>query len=464
VAAADNGNPGAANSGTDPGAAGRYNRPATPSERGARVPKYAVIVLWGCAAAVAVAARGPAFASRFHPPPGVFPDFVQEWVSARNFWAGEPVYQPQRAAVLRHTGYDFPEFDEMMRLNAHPPVAVLAALPFGLIPHYPAAHLAWSLCTFALFLLSVWVVLRELRVEPRWWHAPAAVALVVAADPVHSQLFQGQLNFLIAPLIAAGWAADRRGYQALAGAAVGAAAALKLFPGLLVLYFLAARRWRAAAVAVAVAAGLNLVALAAFGAGAFETYLREVLPSLDVFRTAWSNVSAPGYWRRVGRSLDLPWLGPAAGGLCQLAVAATVARAAWRSTTTAGRDRAYALAVVGMLVASPVAWGHYFVLLTLPLLLLWCRLPAGPWRALLAVLTAAFFLPVRTFANLAMGPAAAAQLQNHLPPPDDLWLSLGAFGAFPYLLAALFVVAAVAPLRPAEPDGPAVTSVSSAAA
>jgi hypothetical protein len=442
-----------------------------------------VISLWVIAAAAALVARGPRFAETFRPPPGKFPDFVQEWVSARNFWAGEPVYQPQRAAVLKHTGYDYPEFDEMMRWNAHPPVAVLATLPFGLIADYPTAHLVWNLCTFALFLLGVWLVLRELSptvagvcdpgsdkpasqrpaTETKglratrlcgWQAVFPVVTVLLCADPVLSQLFQGQLNFLIGFLLMAGWVADRRGYQTLAGVTVGAAAALKLFPGFLVLYFLAARRWRAAGVLVAVAAGLNLVALAAFGMGAFTTYIREVLPSLEVFRGSWSNVSAAGFCRRVANSLGVPGLGPIAGGVCQLAVAAVVVRAAWRARSAAERGRAYCLAVVGMLLASPVAWGHYFVLLVLPFLLLWWRLPAGSPRTVFLALLVVFCLPLRSFANWAMGVAAAGQLQNHLPAPADVGLSLGAFGAFTYALAALFVLLAAAPLEPtpSEPE------------
>ena len=402
-----------------------------------------VVSLWAAAAIIAVVVRGPVFVSIIRPPPGDFPDFVQEWVSGRNYWHGEPVYQPQRATVFRNTGFDYPDFETMMRWNAHPPVAVLAVLPFGLIADYRAAHLVWNLCTLALFLTAVWLALRELGARLHPWSVFPAITLLLCADPVLSQLFQGQLNFLIAFLVVAGWVADRRDYQSLAGVAVGAAIALKLFPGLLLVYFLGARRWRAAIVAILIASGLNAIAAAAFGIEAFTTYIREVIPSLEVFRNAWSNVSVAGYWRRVARSVGVPEVA-LIGLICQGAVGLAIVWRSWRASTVEERDQAYSLAVIGMLLASPVAWGHYFVLLALPFLLLWWRLPIGSSRTFFLALAGLFFLPVRIAAIWTMGRDPANELQNHLPAPDGIDLSLGAFGLFTYALAAMFILTATA--------------------
>src|SRR6476619_3901534 len=109
------------------------------------------ITAWGAAAAVVVLYLGPAFIGVFRPPPDTYLDFVQEWLSARCYWAGDPVYLPQREAMLRRTGRDVATLEERP-WNAHPPVAVLVALPFGWIPYYRVAHLTWNLITLALFL------------------------------------------------------------------------------------------------------------------------------------------------------------------------------------------------------------------------------------------------------------------------------------------------------------------------
>ncbi len=401
-----------------------------------------VIAVWMALALVVLFVRGPLFVSVFRPAPDTYPDFIQEWLSAGNYLAGDPIYELQRVAALKHIGRDIPAFDTMLPWNAHPPVAVLVALPYGLINDYAESHLVWNLTTFPLMLLAVWLILRELRVRLQWWHIFPAIIVLLLADPILMQLFYGQLNFLIAFLIVLGWVADRRGYQAAAGLAVGTAVALKLFPGLLLVYFLAARRWRAATWGIATAIAWNLLAVAAFGTDAFVVYVREVIPSLDVFRGVWSNVSVAGYWRRIGFAMGVPAIGSLVGMMCQLAVVAVVARVSWRANTADERDRAYALAVVGMVLASPVAWGHYFVLLVLPLLLLWVRTPTGWGKLAVCGLIIVLALPTWLFAEWGMGLPRAELWLPQLPPTNNPWLCVGALGVFVYALAAVFVLTA----------------------
>lgn len=278
---------------------------ASPAVRPARSP----LVPFACAAlfAVAVPVFGPQFVSLFSPPG--YTDFVQEWLSARNYWAGDPVYLPQREGLLRRTGEDLPALEVRMPWNAHPPVAVLLALPFGLTSDYVTAHLAWNLLTFPLMPLALVLVARELHLRVPWWGALACAALVLAWNAVQYQLHHGQLNCLILYVLVLAWVADRRGRALGAGALAGLAAALKLFPALRLVYFVAGRKWRAAGALVLVAGALNLVALAALGFAAFETYFRDVVPSLDVYRRAWMNLSLTGYFTRLGEALGAPQLG-----------------------------------------------------------------------------------------------------------------------------------------------------------
>jgi len=398
------------------------------------------VVLWAAAAATAVVVNGPQFVGLARPPAGGYLDFVQEWLSARNVLAGDPAYLPQRESLRRRAGDDVPAFDREMRWNAHPPVAVLVALPFGLITDYRDAHLAWTLATFPLFVLSVLVVARELGVRPEWWHVLPFVALTVTSFPVMTQIGQGQLNFVLLPLLVAGWAADRRGYPVTAGFAFGLATAVKLFPGFVFVYLLFARRWRtlvAGAVACVLANGL---AVAVLGADAFTTYAREVVPSLGVFRTSWRNVSLPGFWQRLLNPQGMETLAVVLALASQLAIAGVAARLAWRAKTEADHDRAFAAAMIGMLLASPVAWPHYFLLLLVPAGVLWVYLPPGSSRWLFLALLPLFWIPDTTFAVRALGRERAADIVRFEANSPGVAASLTGLAVFTYALLGLFAL------------------------
>lgn len=405
-------------------------------------------------AAVVLLVFGKMFASCFRPPPGVYTDFVQEWLSARNHWTGHPVYERQRAAGLRHLGQDLETFDTELPWNAHPPVAVLLALPFGLITDYPSAHTAWDALALVLFVTALVLIGRELDIPLGAVSVAGAVALVVCWNAMHSQLFQGQLNCLLLLLLTTAWVANRRDYQAAAGVAAGTAAAAKLFPGLLLVYFVATRRWRAALFTAITGLALNLFALTVLGPDAYRSYLRDVMPSLDVFRASWLNVSLTGYWTRLGITFDTPalkWVALA----CQLAVFAGVWWVGRRAADRDARDRAFALTVFGMLLASPIAWTHYFVFLPVALAIVWRRPPRGVALVALAVATAALWLPEGYVIELFEGAVDHTSQNVWLRRASPTTAVLG-LGAFPLALTVLFLVTAFARPAPAiSPDSQA---------
>src|SRR5262245_14303444 len=90
-------------------------------------------VLWtalllGAVAAVCIRQSAPAHGD----------DFVQDYVSARAFLAGEPPYQD--AAGLRER-FGFLPHGQPLPLNPHPPLAILLVVPFAVFP-FATAFLA----------------------------------------------------------------------------------------------------------------------------------------------------------------------------------------------------------------------------------------------------------------------------------------------------------------------------------
>jgi hypothetical protein len=320
---------------------------------------------------------------------GLFvPDFFQEWSSARNRLTGLPVYTPHAITLPRYLDRRFPEGDPWaVEVNAHPPTAILLALPLAGLS-FPSAFLVWNLFSLAALVASLGLIARGLGWRYSPWVVLPLLALLVVCHPFWHQMIHGNLNLLLLALLTGTWAAARAGRPGLAGAALGTAAALKLFPAFLAVYFLARREGKVLKVAAATLAALTLLTAAILGTEAYRTYLGEVLPhTAERYRAAWFNLSLAGFWAKLfdpqtgDRGMHLtPLLASrplahAAFAASAILVAAVVARVAARARSRSAADLAFGLALLGMLLVSPITWEHYLLLLPLPLAVLWQRLP-----------------------------------------------------------------------------------------
>jgi hypothetical protein len=411
-----------------------------------------VVAVWALAALLVSVAFGPSFCTAFYPPHGLYLDFAQEWLAAKNYWTGTPIYAPQTTSFSRHTNIAT-DGGNVIPWNAHPPASVLLTLPFGQLP-YREAHLVWNLVTLCLFLISLWLILRELNLRFQvWWVFPAIVGLLVA-NPLYIHIMQGQWNLPVLFLLTLAWVADRRDYTSGAGVAVGLATALKLVPGFVFVYFLFAHRWRAVLGGGVAFLAVNLLALGLFGWNEFLTYIYHALPSVTTYETNWRNVSLVGFWLRIfnpqpqERIIPLV-LSPALGwGLIfasRLLVIGAVGWVAWRAQTVAKRDRAYAASVVGMVLLSPVAWTHYFVLLALPIALVCVRCPAGLGRCVMWVVIVVLALQEDLLLKLTIGAEQTADLAGARQTPISPLLNLAVISCFAYAVVALFVLVLLTP-------------------
>jgi alpha-1,2-mannosyltransferase len=387
--------------------------------------------LWLALALFACCLQGPRFLASLRPPPGEGVDFFQEWASARNYFTGLPIYMDMPSAVERYLGYRVdPSAGLTIAHNAHPPTSILLALPFATLD-YPDATLAWNLVSLACFAVSLFLVGRELHIPFVAWSVLPLVTLLLLCAPFRQQVNQGQLNLVLLLLLTGTWVLERRGRPAWAGALLGMAMAIKLFPGFLLVYFAVKRQWKALAAAVATFLAVTALTAALLGPGAYRDYIAEVLPSLRQFQGGWNNASLVGLstklfappavdmevlatpppepppgdernlvtdrmpvflTRPLWRSQPLAWS-------CALFLCAGVAiLVAWLVHQAQSRpecDHAFGLALIGMLLVSPVAWDHYFLLLLLPLTLCWQQLPPRTWArvSIFAIVIALWLSP-----------------------------------------------------------------------
>ena len=258
-----------------------------------------------------------------------------------------------------------PLYAQAPRLGAWwPPPAVLLVLPFALLAQLSAAAAKGAWAAGSLACLG-WSIARL----PRSGWTPVVLALAAVAIPLNRNFEDLNLNAVLLALLVAAALELGRGREGRAGAWIGAAAALKVFPAFWLLYLAYRRRWRGLAIGIAVAAGLSLAPLLRYGVqGAF------------VAGRHWMASNAVAAWGQLGSNQSLAALAArlhlAGAGVAALDLACVVLGIMALRRRHVVDPAFEELGVVGLIAVllSPIAWVHYF-LFALPVWIVAVRLP-----------------------------------------------------------------------------------------
>jgi alpha-1,2-mannosyltransferase len=231
-----------------------------------------------------------------------------------------------------------------------PPGALALLAPFALVAR---ASMPLAKALFAVFGVAclVWALARA--PAGRWTVAALAVAAV--AKPLQTDFETLNLNVVLLALVIATWRDLETGRDARAGVWLGIAAALKVFPALLIVYAALRGRWRAAGWGAGLGLGLTVLPLAPRGVEAARATLAD-----------WVRVSREGTVAARGHSQSLMALvdrsgAPRAAGIA--ANAALIAWAAWWLRRRRPRFAEIALVTHVAVLATPFVWTQNFVLL-----------------------------------------------------------------------------------------------------
>jgi hypothetical protein len=379
-------------------------------------------------------------------------DFAQDWASARNLLEGHPVYRDQGEALEEYLGLrpdkSNPAYRFVLKYNAHPPSSVLLVVPLASMD-YADAFLAWNLISLALLAVCIFVIVRQLHLRVTVLGLLVGWTLLIFCNPFRHQMTQGQLNMVLLALIVGGWALERSDRPVLAGVLLGLAAAIKLFPAFLLVYYAVLGRWRlvfGGVAAVVLATGLSLMAL---GRETYWVYYHDVVPHVATYRDWWVNASLPGLWNKLfladsghvvplARSPGIYWSMLIVSGILVGGVLLYAVRSAG---TRQEHDLTFSLAVIGMLLAGPITWDHGLVLLLVPILVLGTEMRClGNWSWLYILSVAALWLaaPKFVFDHTIGGPG---EYRGQVASAKQV---LGVISYLCYGLLGLFTVSVVA--------------------
>ncbi len=241
-------------------------------------------------------------------------------------------------------------------LATYPPFAAAAFTPLLLVPETVAGLLS-LLANLVLLLVASHLSLRRVAGRVDLGVAfPLLAAVALWCEPVMANNGYGQINLLLLCLVL--WDFSLPEDSRWRGVGIGLAAALKVTPGIFIVYLLVTRRFRAALVAVATLLATLAVSAALGPSSTWGFWTYHVFDATRVGRLENSfNQSVRGWIVRATHTLDISALAVVAGAV----VAVVGLAAAAYCYRRAGDGWALLVAALTALLVSPISWSHHWV-------------------------------------------------------------------------------------------------------
>jgi hypothetical protein len=282
-------------------------------------------------------------------------------------------------------------FNRGIPTATNPPFLVGIFAPFAALPPH-AAFWAWTsleMVCLGYVLLATWQLMSSrLSVPARM----VVCGAIVASAPVYWHFFFSQSQLLVAAMILAAYGLQRNGRPAGACLVISTAAWLKMFPVMLLPWFLwrtpanTKIRWKYLGATLVWSIGVVL----ATGWSSWKQFWDHAIPVLEtwVMQARHFNFTVPSFVKNAAWSLhgfQSGWDGlhgwvtvGAVIGLTLIALAYGLCWRTGRRQKDADLELEFCLLSVAMLAGITEAWGHYFVILAFPVAVAVARIVQRP--------------------------------------------------------------------------------------
>jgi hypothetical protein len=281
----------------------------------------------------------------------------------------------------------------------YPPLLIILTVPLVALPWHVGVALWIGLLSAAvvssLFVLGV----RDAR----------CYVVALTSAPFIFGVTWGNANLVLLLLLALAW--TWREHWVRVGLVVGLAVAAKLVLWPLVVWLLATRRFRAAALGAATCAAALLLPWALIGFAGLRTYPELLGLAQEVYATHGFSIATIVSALGLGEDYAIRTGLVVGGALALLSLRAGVR----------GRDEiSLTFSILAAIAASPLVWEHYFVFLLVPLAI--ARPKFSPVWMLLPIFFLTYWLPKPQLSPSAIEPGGTACC----PPlgyPEQAWLA-----------------------------------------
>ncbi len=323
-------------------------------------------------------------------------DLYQYWAPAKDWRAGHSLYRNLAETRGDHDGElgrSKPDAGVLNR-NAYPPTSTLFFLPLAWLTFSDAVD-CWRWLLVACYCGGVLLIVSEIRLSRIMMAFIAFICIITLASSswLYHDFSMANVGGLIFALVTFAWFAQQRGYHIAAGVTVGIAVALKLFPGLLLIYLLFKNR-KSFFSAITFIAIVFVITLLLFGISDWTRFLNYVVSEGKGWYTWRNNLSVFGFWYRLfvgipdaslGHPEVIPILySPTAATVLSLLSFATVGLlVTWTNWRCKDTQMGFAACLVGMILMNPVSWPNSLPLAGFAAVLVAQKIAQKHWQELL---------------------------------------------------------------------------------
>jgi hypothetical protein len=253
----------------------------------------------------------------------------------------------------------------------YPPTFILAIEPLGLLP-VKEAHWLWIGLNLCLLLIAVRILVSDLGdFHQRLCFATAALLY----GPVTDALFWGQAEIVVLLLLVIALRESEAGKDRICGIVLGLATMWKIYPIVLLGYFLFQRRWAVVVSTVMTLLAGVLLSEVAFQGDVNRAFLNQLSKTASYkFWPYTMNVSVAAVIAKNFRLLTGPdpgytvkFLRTALIALLLALAAAMTVNATWIAKRRGRSKPAFGLWVAAAVVFTPIVWAHHLTVLLIPL-------------------------------------------------------------------------------------------------
>jgi hypothetical protein len=196
-------------------------------------------------------------------------------VQHKNFYSPEIIFPTAEALGIQH-----------LNPFVYPPIVAIFFIPLSLFS-YQDAQLVWFILNQLFLIFAFLFLILSFNSDNKLIYIVAALVLSFSFAPLYRTLTAGQLNLLMLFLLSLVWYFYARKMPVGAGLVLAIATLLKLFPGLLILFFIWKKEYRVAISAIAVVVILVLLSLAIQGGQLYQDY-GTLLTQMSYGQSTWS--------------------------------------------------------------------------------------------------------------------------------------------------------------------------------